>query len=176
MKTPLKITSLMAITLMLAGSAWVSAARPSSRCMNVFAEGSGNLAIIEVAPGVFTLGFPPTAVTFGNVPGLLSSVVTSLQTSGSKGQGAQHITLEHTFVSTDPARLGSFTTTDRAVCAPAGKDPAVCRVNDVLTIVSGTGIFANAEGSLRNHGIINLNPDAFSLTYSIRGRVCGDGL
>jgi hypothetical protein len=40
--------------------------------------------------------------------------------------------------------------------------------------VSGTGIFANAEGSLRNHGIIDLA--TFSLSFSIRGRVCGDGL
>ena len=89
-------------------------------------------------------------------------------------RGAQHITLQHKFESTDPARPGTFTTEDRAVCAPAGKDPAVCRVNDVLTIVSGTGIFANAEGSLRNHGIIDLS--TFSLSFSIRGRVCGDGV
>ena len=174
MKTSLKITTLAVIALALLGPASLPAAQSAARCANVFAEGGGPLAIIEIAPGVFTLGFPAAAVTLGNVPGMLSSYVTSLEASGSTGQGAQHITLQHTFVSTDPARPGTFITSDRAVCAPAGKDPASCRVNDVLTIVSGTGIFANAEGSLRNHGIIDLA--TFSLTFSIRGRVCGDGL
>jgi hypothetical protein len=174
MKTSLKITTLAAITLALLCQTGLSAPQPASDCQNVFVEGGGPLAIIEIAPGVFTLGFPPTAVTFGNVPGMLSSYVTSLAASGSTGQGAQHITLQHTFVSTDLARPGTFITSDQAVCAPAGKDPASCRVNDVLTIVSGTGVFANAEGSLRNHGIIDLA--TFSLTFSTRGRVCGDGL
>ena len=47
-------------------------------------------------------------------------------------------------------------------------------MNDVLTVVSGTGVFANAAGSMRNHGIIDLN--TFTLAFSLRGRVCGDGL
>ena len=67
-----------------------------------------------------------------------------------------------------------FLTQDRAVCAPAGPNPATCRVNDVLTIVGGTGIFANANGSLRNHGVIDFAQG--TLDFSIRGRVCGDGL
>jgi hypothetical protein len=162
MKTSLKITTLAAITFALLGQAWLSASQPAWRCMNVFAEGSG--------PLVIPLGFGPQAVTFGNVPGMLSSIVTSIE----GGPGALHLTLQHTFISTDTARPGTFTTEDRAVCAPAGPDPGVCRVNDVLTIVSGTGIFANPDGSLRNHGIIDFN--TFSLTFSIRGRVCGDGL
>ncbi|MEO5721766.1 MAG: hypothetical protein ABIR71_09880 [Chthoniobacterales bacterium] len=172
MKTPLKTISLTAATLLLATTHWLAAAPQPQRapgCIQIFAEGGGPLVNIGG-----TLGFAPTAVTFGNVPGMLSSIVTSYSASGGQGQGAQHLTLEHTFVSTDPARPGTFTTQDRAVCAPAGSDPFVCRVNDVLTVVSGTGIFANAAGSLRNNGIIDLN--TFSLTFSIRGRVCGDGL
>jgi hypothetical protein len=39
---------------------------------------------------------------------------------------------------------------------------------------SGTGIFANATGSLHNRGLINLND--FTLTYDVHGRMCGDGL
>jgi hypothetical protein len=169
MKTPLKITSLIAIAIMLCllGPAWLSASRPASRCINVSAEGSGPLSAVP-------FGGAPAPVTLGDIPGLLSSIVTGVETSGKNGQGAQHLTLQHTFVSTDPSRPGSFTTEDRAVCAPAGTDPNVCHVNDVLQIVSGTGIFANAGGSLRNHGIINLN--TFSLAFSIRGRVCGDGI
>jgi len=172
MKTSLKLLSLPLLALTLVSLTSFAAPQPSSRCTNVFVETSGNLGAIEVAPGVFTLVALPTAMTLGNIPGQMSSVVTSFEPSGAKGQGAQHVTLIHTFVSDDGE--SSFTTADRAVCAPAGSNPLVCRVNDVLTIVSGTGVFENANGSLRNHGIIDLT--SFSLTISLRGRVCGDGL
>jgi hypothetical protein len=146
--------------------------RPADSCLNVFAEGVAALGFVEVAPGVFTLAGLPTPTTIGGIDGELSSVVTSLETSGSAGQGAQHLTLQHRFVSTDPA--GSFTTEDRAVCAPAGTDANVCHVNDALQIVSGDGVFANASGSLHNHAIADLNTN--TLTFSLRGRVCADGL
>ena len=126
--------------LCLLGPAWLSASRPAAECINVSAEGSGPLSANP-------FGGAPSPVTLGDIPGLLSSVVTGLETSGANGQGAQHLTLQHTFVSTDPSRQGSFQTEDRAVCGPAGSDPNVCHVNDVLQIVSGTGIFSNADGS-----------------------------
>ena len=171
MKTPLKVTSLIILTLLFASLTWVSASKPAERCQNVNVQGSGILAIIEVSPGVFALGFPPQPVTYGDVPGLISSFITSLTASG---QGAQHFTLQHTFVSTDPARPGTFITSDQAVCGQAGSDPNTCIVSDHLTIVSGTGIFANATGSLHNRGLINLND--FTLSYDVHGRMCGDGL
>ena len=183
MKTSLKAITLLALPLLLGAAAWLSAAQPAARCQNVFYEGSSPLVLVPVpgAPaGNFTIAAPLQPVVLGNVPGMFGSIVTSLQASGSKGQGAQHVTLIHTFISTDPARPGGFTTRDRAVCAPAGKNPAVCRVNDVLTIVSGTETFANASGKLTNHGIIdltNLTPATpGNLTISLRGRMCGDGL
>jgi hypothetical protein len=138
--------------------------------MNVSFATSGAVGLVEVAPGVFTLGALPTPVTLGSISGLMSSVVTSQELSGAKGQGAQHLTLEHTFTSA----AGSFVTEDRAVCAPAGPDPNVCRVNDVLRLVGGSGIFLNPGGSLRNHGVIDLN--TFTITISLKGRVCGDGV
>ena len=143
----------------------VSAPRPAERCANVAVEGVAPLGVFNGA-----LGAAPTTVTIAGVTGSLGSVVTSLATSGQSGQGAQHITLRHDFVSA----AGSFSTEDKAVCAPAGGDPNVCRVNDVMQVASGTGVFANATGQLVNHGVIDLN--AFTLTYSTRGRVCGDGL
>ena len=97
------------------------------------------------------LGAVPTAVTIAGIEGMLGSVITSVSTSGASGQGAQHVTLRHDFVS-----------------------PNVCRVNDVMEIVSGTGVFENASGQLVNHGTINLH--TFTLSYSTRGRVCGDGV
>ena len=152
------------------GPAGASASRAAADCQNVFVETTAPLGTVEVAPGVFTLGALPSPVTIAGVAGLLGSAVTGIEASGSKGKGAHHITLVHTFVSPE----GSFTTSDRAVCAVAGKDAGTCRVNDVLNVVSGTGVFANAGGSLRNHGVIDLN--TFSLTISLRGRVCGDGV
>jgi hypothetical protein len=147
-----------------------SASRAAERCANVHVEETAALGAVEIAPGVFTLGALPTPVTIAGVSGMLGSAVTGLAASGAKGQGAQHITLVHTFVSPE----GTFTTSDRAVCGVAGTDANVCRVNDVLRVVSGTGVFADAGGAFRNHGVIDLN--AYSLTISLRGRICGDGV
>ena len=174
MKTLLKALGLTALALAFVSVTSFADPRPASRCMNVTSEGSGYLGFIEVSPGDIRLGFPFQPTTLGDLPVMVQSYIDTIYASGSSGQGAQHITLVHTYVSTDPARPGSFTTQDRAVCGVAGQDPGVCIVNDVLSIVSGTGIFANAEGKLMNHGVLNLN--TFSLTYSVHGRVCGDGL
>jgi hypothetical protein len=142
----------------------------SSGCLNVLVEGVAPLTFIEIAPGIVTLGAGPSTVTIGGITGDLSSIATSSITAGAKEQGAQHLTLRHTFSS--PA--GTFVTDDRAVCAPAGTDPTVCRVNDVLNVVSGTGVFANASGMLHNHAEADLK--SMTLTYTMRGRICGQGL
>ena len=149
-----------------------NAARSSASCQNVLVEGVAALGPVVIA-GVSGFGAIPINATIAGIQGLLGSVVTGLEASGSKAQGAQHLTLIHTFTSTS-SPAGSFTTTDRAVCAPAGKDALTCRVNDALTVVAGTGVFANAAGSLHNHGTINFG--TMSLSISLRGRVCGDGL
>jgi hypothetical protein len=142
-----------------------TASEAAERCTNVDLQGTTSLGIFDGA-----LGAVPAPVTIAGIEGMLGSVVTSMSTSGASGQGAQHVTLRHDFVSS----TGTFRTDDRAVCAPAGTDPNVCRVNDVMEIVPGTGVFENASGQLVNHGTINLN--TFTLSYSMRGRVCGDGL
>jgi hypothetical protein len=149
----------------------VAAARPASRCVNVSVEGVASL-FYDVVNN--RLGALPFEVTIGDVRGSMSSYITGANPSGSKEQGAAHYTLQHTFTSADPARPGSFVTADRAVCAVAGSDPNVCRVNDVLEVVRGDGVFAHAGGFLTNHGTIDLN--TWSLTVDLGGRVCGDGL
>ncbi len=172
----MKNTRQLATALALASVAMAGAINSAQAegCEKVFAEGVAQVGFIEVAPGIYTLGGLPTPVVMGGVSGLLSSITTSGRTTGADGQGAQHFTLRHTFVSTDPARPGSFTTEDRAVLAPAGTDPNVGHINDVMEIVSGTGVFANADGFLKNTATINLNN--MTLTYSVRGRVCADRL
>jgi hypothetical protein len=117
----------------------------------------------------------PTAADLGPFEGILSSVLTGEAQSGS---GAVHYSLAHYFV--EDVTGDAFWTRDRAVCAPAGGGALTCRVNDVLSVVAGTGKFAGAGGSLRNHGVITItdptgNPFG-ALTVDLRGRVCGDGL
>jgi hypothetical protein len=117
----------------------------------------------------------PSAANLGPFEGMLSSVLTSEAQSGS---GALHYELAHYFV--EDGTGDAFWTRDRAVCSPAGGGALTCRVNDVLSIIAGTGKFAGAEGSLRNHGVITItdptgNPFG-TLTVDLRGRVCGDGL
>ena len=146
-------------------SASSTASQAAERCANVSLQGTAPLGIFDGA-----LGAVPTPVTIAGINGMLGSVITSMSSSGASDQGAQHVTLRHEFTSAG----GTFQTDDRAVCAPAGSDPNVCRVNDVMEVVSGTGVFANASGQLVNHGTIDLN--TFTLSYSARGRVCGDGL
>ena len=150
------------------GSA-LAASQSSERCVNVSAAGIASLGLVTLPNGTSGFGGTWFPVTLGGLRGEMASVVVSQKPSGEGG--ALHLTLEHAF------RLPSgqyFLTHDRAVCAPAGPNPATCQVNDVLTIVEGTGVFTNANGSLRNHGVIDFA--AGTLDFSIRGRVCGDGL
>lgn len=164
----------LAAGLATAPGTMTATAAAANSCANISIEGVANLGFVEVAPGIFALGALPAPVTIAGVPGLLGSVATGVRTTGADDQGAQHITLIHTFVSTDPARPGSFTTSDRAILAPAGSDPNTGIIDDVLEIVGGTGVFANAEGFLMNHAIIDFN--TFTLAFEARGRICADGL
>jgi hypothetical protein len=172
MKSLFHSYTVMAVSAVCACSA-VTGAR-GDECKKIEFAVVAQLGLIEVQPGVFVLGGLPTPVTVAGVHGLMSSYITSVRPSGAKGQGAQHYTLVHTFVSTDPEQPGGFSTEDRAVAAPAGKDPLISIINDVLTIVSGDGVFENATGFMMNHAIVDLG--AFTLATSVHGRVCADGL
>ena len=155
----------------LAGGA-TAAAQPADRCVNVEHAGLAYLdPFVELPDGLIGLGADWTPTTLGPYQGEMASVVTQQRFTGANGQGAAHWELVHAFRLDDD---NWFLTHDRAVCAPAGSDPTTCRVNDVLTITGGVGIFANATGQLRNQGVIDLAN--FTLTTDIRGRVCGDGI
>ena len=147
----------------------LAASQSQERCINVVAEGVAALGIVTLPNG--TVGFGATwfPVTLGGFSGEMAFVVLSQDTSGQ--DGALHLTLEHAF---QMASGDYFITHDRAVCAPAGANPATCQVNDVLDIAEGTGIFTNANGSLRNHAVVDFANG--TLDFSTRGRVCGDGL
>lgn len=154
-------------------------ARPADHCVNVNGMAAFDLGFPVVLPPPLDItggGALPTWVDLGPIEGTLSSVLTD---PGDGGPGAQHWTLVHYFVDDDG---DAFWTEDRAVCTPVGNDPALCRVNDVMTVVGGTGKFANASGRLLNHGLATITDPTFStspygsLTGRLHGRLCGDGL
>lgn len=154
-----------------ADDAFASRAQPAASCRNVEFTGQAALGFVVLPNGVAGLGGTWTPTTLGGIAGETASVLVGEEASGAEGQGARHWTLVHSF----RALNGDwFITSDRAVCAPAGQDPTTCRVNDVMTIVSGTGMFAGATGQLRNHGTIDFVNG--TLEVSLRGRICGDGL
>lgn len=153
-------------------------AQSGDRCMNVAWKGEGYLG-----PGTSTplpagpsFGLLPTPATMGPYEGMLSSAVIEEYHGGN---GATHIVLSHLF---DDGEGNTFWTDDQATCAASDNDPSTCRVNDVMTVVGGTGDFEGAEGQLRNHGWITFfgAPDEAgrfgTLALNVRGRICGDGL
>lgn len=146
--------------------------QPASSCVNIYhtVDAAPIGPVCLPAPlNICSFGALPAPLTVGGISGRLSSVLISQEASGN---GATHFSLIHYFEA--DGGLGAFWTEDRAVCAPAGTDPLTCDVHDVMEIVGGTGIFANAGGQMRNHGTIDFANG--TLSVNLRGRVCGDGL
>lgn len=164
---------------MAATTAPLSTARSADRCVNVQGAAAFDLGFPVVLPisdpPLAGAGALPTPIDLGAIAGTLSSVLTD---PGDGGPGAQHWRLVHYFVDGDG---DAFWTEDRAVCAPTD-NPSTCRINDVMTVVGGTGKFEHASGSLRNNGLVTITDPTFSTSPygtvdgNIRGRVCGDGL
>jgi hypothetical protein len=173
----------------------LQASRAAEHCMNVQHAGIMPLGA-WMLNGQVVPGAPPAPVTLGGVSGWLASVldVDNMRVPGNSG--TTHWTLRHYFVTTAPvlvnlgpsfavqavdlaATASWFSTEDRAVCAAAGSDPLSCRISDTMSITDGSGIFANAGGFLHNHGTITLIDPALGIgsgDFSLRGRVCGDGV
>ena len=166
----------------------------AAECMNVDAEVEAPLGL-WLLDGSVVPGGVPGPVTLGGIDGWLASLLTPQVTTHGRAETV-HWVLHHVFVTDPPALvdpglgfpvlsidLGTqsswFMTDDRAVCAAAGGGPATCRVNDQLDVVAGGGIFAGADGSLHNHGMITITDPATGAgtgSFHLRGRVCGAGL
>ena len=148
------------ISLVLCGLLlFTTAAQAKTDCAKV--KGTGNTA--AVAQGVFQ-----GTANFGqNQTAMVTTFLLGAPTITE--DGTLHATTSHTF---DFGNGNSFTTLDRAVLSPTDT-PGVYRLNTRATISGGTGIYANACGSLNIHGTINL----FSgeVDWRFTGRVCDCG-
>lgn len=154
----------------------------ADRCENFEYETVGSLGVhfgtgTEAWHG--RLGAQPTPVTIAGLSGMMFSWVDSYHYSGAASgnpmQGAEHLSLHHRFETAS----GWFQTNDSAVCSPSGVDGG-CVVHDQMRIADGGGVFANAEGWIKNQGQITFGPSGTpiggTLELGLRGRVCGDGL
>ncbi len=107
------------------------------------------------------------ATVLGTVTGDLKGAVAALVTSPLPVPDGGTFTLQHTFL-TD-ARDSLFTE-DTALWVPVPGANNIFRMTTQYTIVGGTGKFANATGSLENHGEVDLNRGQLTLGYS--GQIC----
>jgi hypothetical protein len=150
----------------------LSASRAGLTCTVLEATGTNPLGIIPAGfEGAGGLGGMPGPFTVGSITGTLHSYLTSpVAGVGAKGQGATHITLRHVFTSGD----GSFYTDDKAVCAPDPNGIATCRLMDQMTVAGGTGVFEGATGKMHNQGFLNFA--TFTLSFHLKGQICGAGL
>ena len=110
------------------------------------------------------LGAPPAQTVFGDYTGGFQSVVTK-QTPTATGQDVE---LVHFF---DDGKGNTFWTNDKATFTPLDTTFTLFQVNNVMTIVGGTGDFACASGQLINQGPVNFVTN--TLERNLSGRICG---
>jgi hypothetical protein len=105
----------------------------------------------------------------GTVTGDLAGSVTASFTATPRNDGSIALALQHTFVT---KRGDSLTTRDTGLLVPVPGATGVYRMTVQYDITGGTGRFAGATGTLRNHGeaILNSTPPQLTLRYS--GRIC----
>ncbi|HVE57651.1 MAG TPA: hypothetical protein VNB22_12530 [Pyrinomonadaceae bacterium] len=152
-----------AITSVLCGLLlFTGAAQANPDCSKL--SGTGQTA--AVAPGVFE----GTAAVKINGQTQNAAVTTYLLGAPTTAEdGTLKATTSHTFVFADGS---SLTTLDRAVLSPT-ETPGLYNLNTQATITGGTGIYANACGSLNIHGTINLITG--QVDWRFTGRICDCG-
>jgi hypothetical protein len=124
-------------------------ARAASSCINV----SGAL---QVVPNT------NAATVTGDLAGVIIGQIDSLEQSGN---GALHATAHHTWYTP----LGELYDVDEIAIAPVA--PPVYHVNNHMTIVGGTGIFAGATGEIHVQGLIDLTFSGLD-DRVYHGRIC----
>ena len=136
-----------------------TSARPAASCSNVRATVH---ATLHLPAGT------ATGTISGDINGLVSAHISHIRQSE---DGTLHVLMEHTYTNTDP--LGTFDTSDHAVLSPVDASNKLYRMNNRLTIVSGSGSgsYSGASGYIHTHGDLHL-VDSGSINLSLNGRLC----
>ena len=133
----------------------------------VRADGNCRLVSGSISASVIANPNVSTGLALGTVTGSLAGATVATFTVSAGSGGNLNLMLHHNFV-TDSR--DSLTTTDTGTLVPVPGLPDIYRMSVNYTITGGTGRFANATGSLRNHGEADLNSGLLTLSYS--GQVC----
>lgn len=172
-----------------------AADRSAERCVNVDQPITSDLSL-WMLDGQLVPGAAPGPVNLGGIDGWLGSLLLVDQVTTHGQSETVHWALRHIFTTSAPQLVDSglgfpvpgvdlasapswFVTFDRAVCAAAGGGPSTCRVNDILQVTDGAGIFDEAGGFLHNHGTITITDPVTGAgvgVFHLRGRICGAGL
>ncbi len=141
-------------------------------CLAILGFGSsvpGNQAKsdCENIGGTLAVAFTSELTTLGIVTGGLKGAVTATILEQSPGEdGTMNAQLEHVYVTEAGDVLH---TADQAVLVPVNASTALMTEQSV--IISGTGKFEGATGTLESTGVVDFAHGQVTLRY--RGQICG---
>jgi hypothetical protein len=121
----------------------------------------------QILPDGFFAG-----TALGTVTGGLRGATTAQFTADPQPDGSIVLALHHAFVN---EAGDSLQTEDAGLLVPVPNSPGVFRMTVQYTITGGTGRFADATGTLDNHGeAILAGPLNGQLTLRYSGQICVD--
>ena len=159
MRAPVVLAALISSAVAACDSPTVTPSVQDPLLRNLVATSCQNIG--GTVDAAFVSGTQIQGTITGSVEGAAFATVDQLTQSGN---GAYHVLLRHRYVTVS----GEVWTTDAGVLTPI--DPPLFRFNNRLTVVGGTGVYANATGSIQAHGTVILG-GAIELRY--HGHVCG---
>lgn len=132
------------------------------------AQAQDNCLPISGGINVTVVGSDPLRV-LGPVTGTLAGATqATILSQNPQADGSIKFDVTHDFVTHDRS---SIKTNDIVIWTPIPDSEDVYRMETTYTIVSGTGRFAQAHGTFRNHGEVVANEGLVTLSYS--GKICG---
>ena len=160
-----RVTRTVVGTLTIAAALGLGGLGTGSRIAH--AEGSCRQVSGSISANVVTNTNVSTGLALGTVTGGLAGATMATFTVSAGSGGNLNLVLHHNFVTDSRNALN---TNDTGILVPVPGLSNIYRMSVSYTIAGGTGRFANATGTLQNHGEADLNTGLLTLTYS--GQVC----
>ncbi len=129
------------------------------------AEEPGCIAVSGSITGNITGPGAVLGTVTGGLEGATAATITEQQ---GQADGKVQLKLKHVFVT---KTRDSLQTTDTATWVPIPGRSGAYQMTTQYTVTGGTGRFANAKGTLENHGEADTNRGLVTLAYS--GQICG---